>query len=285
MPPSADAPPPFVPPYPELIGPMGAPLYLTGEDALRVTVFNAAAGVTVTITGRTIPFGEKHPVPFSQSFTPATDRSVSTTQIQLNDGWLLNAQAIVSAGSPGVGQCFARLSLVRGAAGLGGEFYTLGAGYITARQTVAWPGAGVSLSTYGEGALRSISGANPGLGFEISETVPTGARWELVSFRCLFTTNAVAGNRLPALTLDDGTNEYFRGPIGVVIPTTIAAVLTFAQGLNRYLDPSTAVEAAGVPIDNRLLAGHRIRTNTINIQGGDVYTNIQYVVREWIEGA
>lgn len=285
MTPSADVPHPFAPPYPELVGPMGAPLYLTGEDALRVTVFNAAANVTVTITGRTVPFGEKHPVPFSQTFTPATDRSASTALVQLNDGWLLNVQAIVSAGSPGVGQCFARLSLMRGTSGLGGEFFTLAAGYITARQASAWPGAGITLSTYGEGALRSITAATPAPGGEVSETVPTGARWELIAFRAQLSTAVAAGNRLPALTLDDGTNEYCRSPLGVVIAPSTVSFLTYAQGLNRFADPSTTLECGGVPIDNRLTAGHRIRTATLNIQAADQYSLVQYVVREWIEGA
>jgi hypothetical protein len=34
-----------------------------------------------------------------------------------------------------------------------------------------------------------------------------------------------------------------------------------------------------------LSAGHRIRTVTAAIQAADAYTAVQYLVREWLEGA
>src|SRR5881628_383868 len=92
----------------------GAPLYVTGEDALSLTVFNAASGVIVTVSGRMQLLGEARPKPFSQTLTPATDRSASTVRFAIGEGWLLNAQAIVTSGTPLVGQTFARLSLARG---------------------------------------------------------------------------------------------------------------------------------------------------------------------------
>jgi hypothetical protein len=46
MPPTDAAPSSFVPSFPPLAAFGGSPLYVTGEDALLMTVFNAAAGVT-----------------------------------------------------------------------------------------------------------------------------------------------------------------------------------------------------------------------------------------------
>jgi hypothetical protein len=75
---------------------------------------------------------------------------------------------------------------------------------------LAFPGVPIASPLDGGGALRSIAGTTPGAGAEISETVPTGARWELLAFQATFVTSAAAANRVPQLTLDDGTTVYFR---------------------------------------------------------------------------
>src|SRR5436190_23831015 len=111
MTPPPDAPASYTLPLPALVAAGGAPLYLTGEDALLLTVFNGAAGVTVTVSGRTLAFGETHPKTFKRTLTPATNRTASTLNINLGDGWLLNAQVIVTSGTPLDGQTWARLSL------------------------------------------------------------------------------------------------------------------------------------------------------------------------------
>src|SRR5436305_1668835 len=121
----------FVPPMLGVGAMGGAPLYVTGEDALACTVFNAAAGVTVTITGRTLELGDVRPKPFTQTLIPATDRSSSVVRLTIGDGWLLNAQVVVSTGSPAAGQTFARLSLVRGITSNAIDLFTLAANYVT----------------------------------------------------------------------------------------------------------------------------------------------------------
>src|SRR5882672_7074542 len=128
-------------PIPPLVAMGGAPLFVTGEDALCVTVSNAAAGVTVTVTGRTLQFGATRPKPFAQTIIPATDRSASVARFTLGDGWLLNAEAIVSAGTPAIGQTFARLSLVRGLNANAPDLFTLGADYVTAKLPLSYPGS------------------------------------------------------------------------------------------------------------------------------------------------
>lgn len=280
------APPPssFAPPFPALVAQGGAPLYLTGEESLKGTVFNAGAGVTVTITGRTLAFGDTRPSPFKQTFTPATDRSASTSFVGLPPGWLLNAQIVVSAGSPFTGQTFARLSLVHGQSSIADELATLCADYITAKQPLSYPGSGVLDATDGAGALRSITGSVPAAGAEISETVPTGARWELISFEADLVTSAVAGNRQPRLILDDGTNTFYQvaDNINEVASNTYRNI--WAQGMTTGLAAIFNVVREAIPVGIRLGAGFRIRTLTTAIDVGDQYASPKYLVREWIEG-
>lgn len=275
----------FAPPLPGVAAMSGAPLYVTGEDALACTVFNAAAGVTVTITGRTLELGDVRPKPFSQTLTPATDRSASVIRFGIGDGWLLNVQVIVSSGTPAIGQTFARLSLVRGTTSNALDQFTMAAGYVSAKIPLSYPGSTVLASIEGSGALRSITGATPAAGAEISETVPTGARWELLAFFALLTTSAAPANRVPQLVIDDGTSTLFRIGGALNQAASLAQRRSWYQGAPApFLDNANNV---GMPLPSaiRLPAAARIKTITAAIDVADQYSTVQYLVREWIEGA
>lgn len=276
---------PFVPSFPPLAAFGGAPLYVTGEDALACTVNNAAAGVTVTIAGRVLLFGATRPVPFQQTLTPATDRSSSVVRFQIGEGWLLNAQVTVTSGTPAIGQTFARLSIVHGLTSAAIDLFTVAADYVTAKLPLSYPGSPVARSVDGAGALRSITGATPGAGAEVSETVPTGARWELIAFKVVFATSATVANRFPRLLLDDAANVFCDVFSGGTFPASNNGAITWAQGIPLTgTFPTTNIDAP-LPVNLRLGAGFRIRTTTGGIQVGDQYSAIQYLVREWIEGA
>lgn len=263
----------------------GAPLYVTGEDALSLTVFNAGTGVIVTVSGRMQLLGEARPKPFSQTLTPATDRSASTVRFAIGEGWLLNAQAIVTSGTPAVGQTFARLSLARGTTSNALELFTMAAGYLTAKMPLSYPGSGVLASVEGAGALRSITGAVPAAGAEVSETIPTGARWKLVAFRSTFTTAVAVANRVPQLALDDGATVF------ATIAMNGSQAASIVQRYNWLMNFGASQQGSGfdmmlhLPNDGFLSAGFRIRTSTVNIQAADQWSATQYLVREWIEGA
>jgi|SRR5579864_357111 len=283
MAPPADA--PFVPPLLPATSQLGVPIYFTGEDFLKLTVKNAAAGVTVTLTGRTLAVGDLRPAPFTQTLVPATDRSDSTVTIPMPAGWLVNAQVIVSAGSPLTGQTWARLSVVHGNLSSAAELFTLASCYLTAKQPLSYPGTGVLNSLDGGGALRSITGSTPGAGANISETVPTGARWELLSFYFILTTSAAAGNRFLGLNIDDGANIYFTDSASLTQTASQANTYCFAEGGSKAPAPFGAFVVGNVPSGNRLGAGHRIRTIVGGLLAGDQFTAPQYLVREWIEGS
>jgi hypothetical protein len=263
----------------------GAPLYLTGEETIKLTVMNAASGVTVKVTGRFQALGDARPRPFAQTLVPATDRTVSSVVFSVGEGWLLGVQVIVSGGAPLTGQTFAILSLTRGLTSVAEDVMTLAAGAVTARQRIAWPFGAIVNSLDGAGALRSITGTTPAAGAEISETVPTGARWELIAFMATLTCSGTVANRIPLLLLDDGTNVYARG---IVNDTQTAGQVHshgWAQGYSTMAGSSNAVTANSLPVNNRLGSGHRIRTLVTTLQAGDQWSAVQYLVREWIEGA
>lgn len=262
----------------------GAPLYLTGEDALKLTVLNSAAGVTVKVSGRFLPMQGGGPVPFVSTLVPATDRTASTKIVPLAEGWLLNAQAIVSAGSPQTGQTFAILSLVRGVSAVAEDLFTLAAGAITSVQRLSYPGSAVANTLDGAGALRYIIGTNPGAGNVIVETVPTGARWQLLSFKFNLSTSAVAGNRTPSLTLDDGANYYYESIAHTPTAASSNRDYLWQHGLPIVIAGNTVGVWQGFSPTLWIPSGHRIRIAVAALDAGDALTAIRYVVREWLEG-
>jgi hypothetical protein len=263
-----------------------APLatYLTGEDQLRLTVLNGAASVRVQLSGRFLN-SEGRIVSFAHDVLPATDRTASTLTRALGAGWLLEASVRAIVGTPLIGQCFAILSIVRGSTGAIVDLSTLAAGYVTAVQRLAWPGSPIQSSLEGAGALRSITGATPGAGAEISETVPTGARWDLLAVQFTLTSSATVATRSVFLRLDDGTNDVFRADANFAHVASTVGVYNFGQGLVTPLAAHIGGLLAGLPINIRLGAAFRWRTLTSSIQVGDQYSAVQYLVREWIEGA
>lgn len=266
---------------PDLVG--ANSVYLTGEDSLRVSVLNAAAGVRMQVSGRILTTRGTI-VDYSHDFAPSTDRTIATLTRPIGEGWLLEATVRAIAGSPQIGQSYAIVSIVRGATGNVIDLSTLAAGYVTAVQRLAWPASGVSNSLDGGGALRSITGAVPAAGAEIAETVPTGARWELITFCAQLVTSATVGNRTPQLTIDDGALLFYRfaGAPAQVASTTFRRQW-FAGAAGAAVDANNN-QLMALPIGIRLGSGYRLRTVTAGIDGTDQWSLIQYLVREWIEG-
>jgi hypothetical protein len=266
------------------IGPPGHAIYTAGDESLVCSVMNALAGVRVRIAGRFMHM-DGRVEPIVDTFTPATDRSVSVKRIALARGWLLHAQVSVVVGAPLTAQTFAILSLVRGRTGAFEELATLVAGPVTAVQRLAWPGSLVGNSLEGAGALRTIVGTIPAAGAEVSETVPTGARWELVSLKLNLTTSATVATRAVQLVFTVSASVLFQvGAVSTQPATTTALHDWFQGGPLPGLDIS-GNKLAPLPVGLRLPGGATITTVTSSIQVGDQYAAPVMLVREWIEGA
>lgn len=266
----------FAPP----LAPIG--FYFAAEDNLRLTVYNAAAGVTVELRGRFLPLGGRTARDVSRILTPATDRSASTLTLAMEEGWLIDAQVVILAGTPKRGDTYALLSLVRGLASSGYDAAMIAGSYVTAAERLAFPAAGVRGPLEGPGRIRSITGTDPAVNTEIIETVPTGARWRFIALRAPLVTDATVANRNAMLVFDDGANIY----AGTVGQFNQGASLSFTyhfSGIGFQGAQSSITVVVGAPTNIILPAGHRIRTLTGNLQLTDNWGPPQYVVEEWIE--
>lgn len=259
-----------------------SPVYLTGEEQLRLTTFANAAGLTVTLSGRVLR-PDNTIARFVVTNTPNSNRTAASTIERLPEGWLLGAVAKVTGGAPSFGAVWAQLELVCGEGGAAFVVQSLANDFISTNAPLMFPGGQNVDPLEGAGNLRSIAGTTPGAGAEISEVVPTAARWELIAFAANLVTSASVGTRNSVLTLDDGANIFARMPALNNQPASNNITLDWMEGGQWNAGQPNQAWMIALAVNNRLGAGFRVRTSTVGIQAGDQYSAVQYLVREWLD--
>jgi len=266
---------------PQLDG--ATPAYLSGEEALRLTAWNSATGVTVRMTGRFLPVNSGRVTRFAYDLVPATDRSASSRVCPLGEGWLLDVSVIASAGTPTVGQCFVAVAVTMGQVSGALDLSLLLTGYVTAASRAAWPNNRLFTPVEGAAAVRTITGTVPAAGADIVETVPARTRWQLLSIAASLTTSAVAATRAPSLTIDDGGTIHFQVGPSATQAASLTALYSAGSGINNNWELGPNIHNWPLYAPALLPAGHRIRTVTSAIQAADQWTAPRFTILEWIE--
>lgn len=132
----------------------------------------------------------------------------------------------------------------------------------------------------GRGRLRSIAGTQPAAGADISEAVPTGKVWRLLSFRATLVASAQAANRQAGLRFDDGSAVFFEAPPKINQVASATQIYQWHGGSSLGNTISLTAEIL-FDADLLFLAGYRIKTNTLSIQTSDQWGAPQYLVEEW----
>jgi hypothetical protein len=263
--------------------PAPSAVFLTGEEFMRASFMANVANLIVTITGRILrPDNTISRINFS--LTPAGNRTLTTAVVGLSSGWLLDLTARVTTGAPAFGAVWGMFELGVGAGSLFSVTETMRAGFCTANTPLSYASSVSMLPLDGPGCLRSITGTTPGAGVDVTETVPTNARWELLAFNAKFITSAAVANRVPAFVLDDGTNTYYRGGYITNQAASISERYGIYQGGAAALLDNDSNQNRGLPVGLRMGAGHRIRTTTFAIDVADQWSQVQYLAREWMTG-
>lgn len=251
---------------------------------LRVTSVCSVSGVVLAVQGRRLDdSGLLKPI--TETHAPNSDRTVKTTELLLGPGALLNLTVFASSGSPLVGQCYVMIQLLRSHGATAIVLGTLLAGNVTAVQALGFPGSPVVSSLEVLPAVRSIVGTMPAVGVDVSETVPTGARWELLSFMVPLTTVGVGANR--QVVLGDR-----RGGVGVGFYPNAFTIAPGTTGFNFWAPNLPSITNAvfgylcsAVAQPMVLMAGDQLVTVTANFNPADGYGTPRYVVKEWLEAA
>lgn len=255
--------------------------FFDGQDRLRIRSFGSLGSVTVSLEGRFLG-ADGRVQAIQRDHTPNSDRSAATQLFDLGEGFLLNLRPRASGGTPKVGQVYVFLEVVRGTDNTVQPLATLWAGYVTDTTALGFPTSDPIRSVDGCGVLRSVTGTNPAAGVEITETVPTNARWRLQMFSVVLVTSATVANRSPGLIIDDGATTMFASDPGAVVPASQTQVFT-AGNASQRLPVVALVQSWALPSECVLMAGARIRTSTLLLQAGDDWAAPQMLVEEWIE--
>lgn len=277
---------------PNLIGQnsiIASPIYMTGEESIRLSVLSSLTGQVISLSGRYLPIAgpdDNRPPRvdvFSLTLAPTSNRVVGFATMKLGECFLLDFQVRVSTGTPLKGQTYAIVTLGRGDGSAFFETSALAAGYVTAAQRLGPTDIGAIGATDGAGVPRAILGTVPGAGAEIVETVPTGARWQVQAFAFTITTSAAVANRSPVLTVDDGANVFAEFDSNGVTAASLTSRYVARAGLQNS-ETKTSANLFEIGLSPLILAaGSRIRTVTGAIQAGDQYTAPRYLVTEWLE--
>lgn len=260
--------------------PPPSPLYLDDSDQITIQGWSSAADGRIVLQGRFIDL-DGAVQRFQHTRDVGSDRVGRFTAYHPGEGFLLSLNMRARQATVQPGAIYARCAITRVQADLGFDALLLLQGYVTGTKTLAWPPGVVDESYAGPGNLRSVLGTDPAANTEISETVPTNARWRLRAFRATLVTDGTAATRRPILVVDDGTSTLFRIGAGV---TTVASTTKPYAWIPGY--PSTGQEFAEamhfLPPDLLLDQGWRISTSTEAIQAGDNWSAPQMLVEEWL---
>lgn len=256
-------------------------LYMTRDDIFQFDIANSLAGQFAGFDYRQLqPDGSIHRGAFG--FFPTSDRLVNTFNFIPGEGFMLNVVLAAQSNATKRGQTFGGLRIKYGNIASGQTVGFLTCGYLAGTLNLVWPISPPAYQTDGPGFIRSITGTTPAAGAEISETVPTNARWRLRMFRTNLVTSATVATRTTTLFFDDGANLLWQNTQG---PTQAASLGQSLDWSDLSIDsPVTASNALMAFMPQPILtAGYRIRTSTVNLQAGDQYSAPQYQVEEWIE--
>jgi len=259
------------------------PFGLSDDDNLRVTAVNSVAGVVVNIHTRRV-LRDQSITTDTPSFAPPANRVATSIDVPLAGGYTTNLSVFASGAAPLKGQCFVIVQMIRGLGVSASIIGTLLAGTITTTQAIGWPGSPIESSTDGEPVVRFITGTAPGAAnTPITETVPTGARWELIAFAATLTTPDTAAAIQPSLNVSSGGLTFVNAPLQVMAAGAYNNPLCcWSAGYSPNSTTKVNEPSASLPSGLKLLAG-----SVITVPGllFETWGAPHYIVREWQEAA
>jgi hypothetical protein len=253
-------------------------VYIGVDDQLAITIKSPRQNCSFTV-GYRILRTDGLIIPFAQSFffTPPVNQFVL---VPLTEGFLLSFNITVNAGAAEAAG-YVRADIARQAGSNNPQIYeSLVAGYLSTLRALSYPETPPARPTDGRGAIVSITGASPAAGADSVEVVPAGRLWRLMSWRGLFIASATVASRSVTFQIDDGSNNLTReGQNNAITAGQGGQFFVYSTpfngsdtGLNFFLWNDSAII---------LGPGFRLKTVTQNIQAGDQWSAIQYLVEEW----
>ena len=256
-------------------------LYVGPDDRLIFQVANSAAGAVIWLQLRLL-FPDGRIGVSAHEFRPTADRAVNTYYVALTEAFLLAATCVGNPAGP-PGSCWVRGVLGRTGPGAPQYQHLLLCGYLVTMSALTWPYPRFGGQVEGPGWVRLIEGTDPAAGASISETVPTAARWRVMSVFCWLATSAVAGDRSVYLQFTAPSGLWLRIPPQVLQPGSNTYYYSWFVGGQQYAPVIVGMYAFPLPADLYLAAGQIFQIQAGGMDGGDNFGPPRYLVEEWIE--
>lgn len=255
--------------------------YIQNDDRLYVAAYSSASSLRVRFSGYFLSAnGEVRQ--YAVDLAPTNDRAVTSALQSIGEGFILSCIAHLLSGNANRGQCYVRARIQRGTGATIVPIVQLLGGYLSDEFSPSFPYGRIEGPLEGSGYIRQVTGTNPAAGAGADETVPTGARWNLLNFAVAYTTDATVANRYFILDVSSPT-EWQIGIISILAQTAgTTRYIWLAIGTDRVFEVNTAYQSLPLPIVP-LTAGWRLSAYATNGVAGDDFGAPLYTVEEWIE--
>lgn len=255
-------------------------LYLQRDDQLVLQAVTSTTGEAVTFNIRLL-LADGTLVPIQQTVRPPNNRTVASVTVSLDEGYLLSVSCICGQAAQR-GWTFARAFVNRGAFGTGQPGQLLFSDYVTTQVSGGYPGGRITSPTEGPGALKAAQVAAPGAGLDWAISVPSNARWRLLSAIATLTTAVAVANRQVQISVGVGAGEVYRGSPNQNIVASTTARVSFSSAPQSFALMPTNVHVP-IPVSIYMGLGDVLSTNTLNIQAADQWGIPTVGVEEWID--
>lgn len=149
---------------------------------------------------------------------------------------------------------------------------------------ISWPSV-QSLDTFGtNGQVIRLSEVSPAAGSEFSITVPDQQTWELIWAQATLTTSATVGDRTVAVELASPDDAYIRRTSGATQQASEQIEYTFMPGGTTQTSIANELHEIALPPKILMQASDKIFSVTTNLQAGDSWNSIKFLVRRWFTG-
>jgi hypothetical protein len=258
--------------------------YLTGDEALRVTVHTLSGAGATEIAMRIWREADRQILMHRETLrTVDPGPSTVTHDYPLPPGALLNLRIARGSGLIFYGITWVQAQLIRGSGGAVEVIGTLVQGYIGTGQDLGWPGSPIEKQDQASGfivtAIPSIAG------FTASWVCPVGERWRVISGSILVQMSGIVGNRYPTLVVNDGAAQaVYRDASELAIGAGNAIFYGFAGGVTRSATAGSTIYSLCLPENLELNAGQSITFVIVNGLAGDTVSGGVLAVRTRVDG-
>lgn len=158
--------------------------------------------------------------------------------------------------------------------------YQLASGFVYRQRGISWPYTGNADIIPNRGGIRFVQGSNAAAGSEVSDTVPSGQLWKILSVRFTLVTDANAANRRVHLVTDNnsfpGVDVF--GDVNQAANTTRNYTFYNIGSIpDRESDDDILVN---LPADLYVLGSGSIITQTESLQAGDNFGVVTYCIEQ-----